>query len=810
MIDMARAVVIGGGITGCSVLYHLAKAGWKDVVLVEKGELTSGATCHAAGMLTSFNTSPTIMRMRKYSTQLYQELNSFEKVGSVNIASSPEMLKTLKRNVSRAKGIGLEVGIISPGETLQLIPWASPENIYGAVHIPGDGHIDPHGATHAVAKAATALGAEIYTRTRVTGIEMSDNREITCVKTDKGDIRCEIIINAAGIWTAQVAAMVGAMVPCTPVVHQHIAMEPVPGHEVPGDSPTFRDYEYLVYGRPESGGYLVGGWELNPPARWIDGVPWDHESADVPNDFDRFAPMLEDTIKRFPFLADSGVINLVAHPDAFTPDNGPLLGPWPGVRGFWFAGASCMHGFGGGGGFGKILAEWITTGQTEWDVHAFRAWRFSRNYSDPFYAAECARECYKYYYHTHYPDDESNVMRPRRVSVLHHRMQDLGAVFGTKNGWERVNYFEPGKPWRRAAEEQREWGGWIKPPYFETVTRETEAVRNCAGIFDMSSFGKIELKGPGALPLIQRITDNNLDRPSGSVTYTQFLNEQGGIVGDMMVTRLEKERFRVITGSGSIDSDLGHIRLCQQTGDPEVTITDITDDYAVIGLWGPRARNILQAVTDADVSNDSFPYMTAMSVDVNGIKVLAQRVTYVGESGWELYVSTDDAIFVWDRLWTAGEEFKIAACGYKAIDALRLEKGFSAFGSDITPLDNPYEARLGFCVKTGSDTSFIGRDAIIKIKEGGVGRRLCTLVIGDENYLTLYGGEAVVKKGKVVSRLRSAGYGHHVRKNIGYTYLPPELVFQGTKLEIEIFGEMIAAEVAPDVLYDPDGEAIRS
>ena len=530
MIDQARVVIIGGGITGCSVLYHLAKAGWKDVVLLEKGELTSGATCHAAGMVTQFNTNPTIMRMRKYSTQLYHGLNAFERVGSVNIASSPEMLKTLRRNVSRARGIGLEAGIISPEETIKLLPWASPNDIYGAVHIPDDGHIDPHGATYAVAKAATDLGATILTKTRVTEIEISDTGEVTRVKTDKGDIQCEIVVNAAGIWTAQVAAMVGARVPCTPVVHQHIAMEPVEGYEIPGDSPTFRDYDYLVYGRPESGGYLVGGWELNPPTRWIDGVPWEHESSDVPNDLDRFAPMLEDTIKRFPFLAESGVINLVAHPDAFTPDNGPLLGPWPGVKGFWFAGASCMHGFGGGGGFGKIMAEWITTGQTEWDVHAFRAWRFSRHHLDPFYAAKCAQECYKYYY-THYPFDESDVMRPRRVSAVHHRLQDLGAVFGQKNGWERVNYFEPDRPWRRAGEEQREWGGWTQPAYFETVGRETEAVRKRAGIFDMTSFGKIELKGPGALPLIQRMTDNNVDRPVGSVTYTQFLNEQGGLSG---------------------------------------------------------------------------------------------------------------------------------------------------------------------------------------------------------------------------------------------------------------------------------------
>jgi 4-methylaminobutanoate oxidase (formaldehyde-forming) len=328
MKDQARVVVIGGGITGCSVLYHLAKAGWTDVVLIEKGELTSGATCHAAGMLTQFNTSPTIMRMRQYSARLYHELNAYSRVGSVNMAASPEMLKTLQRNVSRAKGIGLNVDIISPQETLKLIPWISSDHLSGSVYLPEDGHIDPHETTYTVAKAAIELGAVVYTRTRVTGIDVSASGEISGVKTDKGDIRCEAVINAAGIWGAQVAAMAGIVIPSTPVIHQHIALEPVAGHEVPGESPTFRDYDYLVYGRPESGGYLVGGWELDPPACWIDGVPWDHEAADLPNDFDRFAPMLEDTIKRMPFLADAGMIRLVAHPDAFSPDAAKGSG-WP-------------------------------------------------------------------------------------------------------------------------------------------------------------------------------------------------------------------------------------------------------------------------------------------------------------------------------------------------------------------------------------------------------------------------------------------------------------------------------------------------
>jgi glycine cleavage system aminomethyltransferase T/glycine/D-amino acid oxidase-like deaminating enzyme len=808
MKDQARAVVVGGGITGCSVLYHLAKSGWTDVVLVEKGELTSGATCHAAGTLTRFNASPTIMRMRRYSTELYQGLNAFSQVGSVNIASSPEMLKTLQRNVSRAKGLGLNAEIISAQETLELIPWMSSENLYGSVYLPEDGLVDPHETTYAVAKAATQLGAEIYARTRLTGIEISTRGEVTGVKTDKGDIRCEVVVNAAGLWGAQVAAMAGVVIPSTPVIHQHIALEPVKGHEIPAASPTFRDYEYLVYGRPESGGYLVGGWELDPPACWVDGVPWEHEAMDLPDDFDRFAPMLEDTIKRMPFLADAGIIRLVAHPDAFTPDAGPLLGEWPGRKGFWLACASSMQGFGGGGGIGKAMAEWIIDGQTEWDLYAYRAWRFGRNYHDPFYAAERARECYKYYYYTHYPHDESTACRPRRISPLHQRMQELGAVFGTKNGWERVNYFNPGQGWRFAGEDQRQWGGWRKPPYFDAVGQECEAVRRRVGMIDMSSFGKIDLKGPGALPLLQRLAGNDMDRPAGTVIYTQFLDRQGGIVGDVTVTRLADDHFRIISGSAHVDSDLGWIRTHLMPDDPPVAIRDVTEDLAVIGLCGPRSREVLSAVTDSDVSDAALTYMTARAIDINGIDVLAQRISYTGELGWELYVPADRSVFVWDRLWQAGRGCDVKAYGYKAVDALRLEKGYAALTSDITAGENPYEARLDFCVNLKAG-EFIGRRALLQKKADGIGQRLHTLVIGSEDYLTLYGGEAVSCDGQVISRLRSAGYGYAVAKNIGFAYLPVERVPEKTKFEVEIFGEMVAAQVAADVLYDPAGKALK-
>ena len=809
MKDQARVVVIGGGITGCCVLYHLAMAGWTDIVLIEKGELTSGATCQAAGMLTQFNTSPTMMRIRKYSVEMYGRLNAYEKVGSLRIASSKEQFKTLQREVSQAKALGLTAETISPKETLDLMPWMSDKNLYGGLYLADDGHLDPHGATLAVAKAATDLGATIYTHTRVTGIELSPKGDVSQVLTDKGNIQCETVVNAAGIWGAQVASMAGVHIPSTPVIHQHAALTAVPGHEISGDSPCFRDTDYLIYGRPEGGSYLFGGWEPNPAVCWIDGVPWEHSASEVSNDFEQFEPLMENAIERYPFLADAGLVRLVAHPDAFSPDSKPIIGPWPGVRGFWLACAASMNGFGGAGGIGKAIAEWIIEGETEIDVHSYRAWRFGKNYNVPGYAAECARECYKYYYRTRYPNDEDESARPRRTSPFYHRLQDLGAVFGKKNGWERPLYFMPGKPWRRAGEDQREWGGWVRPAYFHIVGEEHKAFRERVGLIDLSSFGKIDVKGTGSLPLLQRLSANNIDRPAGTVIYTQFLNRSGGMVSDVIITRLGENHFRMITGSGSIDHDLGWVRLNLQATDPPVEICNVTEDYAAIGMWGPKARQVLERIIEDDISNEALPYMAAKIIIIHGIEVLIQRISYVGESGWEFYPATDKAIFVWDRLWAAGQEFGMAACGYKSVDSLRLEKGYCAFGGDLTMLENPYEAGLGFCVNLNDGGDFTGRDALRKVKKTGINQRLSTLIIGGEDYLPIYGGEAVISNDKVIGRLRSAGYGYTVKKNIGYVYLPLELAPPDTPLEIELFGERVAARVAERVLIDPDGKRLR-
>jgi len=803
MKDQAEIVVIGGGITGCSILYHLAKAGCKNVVLVEKGELTNGSTCMAAGLLTQLSTSPTMMRMRRYSATLYEGLGAFEKVGSLRIASSREQHETLQRTVSQARGIGLDVEIVGPEDALKIMPWMSGEDLYSAVHIPDDGHLDPHGTTHAVAKAARDLGAEIYVDTLVTGIELSQRGEVEGVRTNRGNIRTGTVINATGIWGPQVGAMVGARIPSTPVVHQHVALQAVSGQEVPDKAPCFRDTDYLIYGRPEHGGIVLGGWESDPPSLWEDGVPWSHGASEVASDFDRFEPLMMNAIKRYPFLAESGIERLVAHPDAITPDSNPLLGPWPGLPGFWLACGMSMHGFGAAGGIGKALAEWILEGRTEWDLHGFHAWRFGRNYNDPCFAAARARESYKYYYRTFYPGDERTSKRPRRLSTLHHRLQDLGAVFGEKNGWERVNYVMKGEPWRRAGEDQREWGGWsVRPPFFDTVAEEHQAIRERAGLVDLSSFGKIEVRGPGAGALLSRVAAGDMDKPVGSVVYTPFCNREGGIVADVTVARLAEDAFRIITGAGSVDNDMGHIRASLQEEDPPVDIRDVTEDYACIALWGPRAADVLQEMTHDDVSDEGLPYMGARGITVNGVQLWAQRLSYAGEAGWELYPAADKAVAVWDGLWTAGQTCGITAVGYKALDALRLEKGYLYYGTDITSLDNPLEAGLGFTLRSNGP-DFLGRQALIRVREEGIRRKICTVVVGGAEWLPLYGGEAVIADNKVVSRLRSAGYGHTVKKNIGFAYLPVELAGVGSQLEIEVFGERIPSVVSTRVLCLP-------
>jgi glycine cleavage system T protein len=808
MKDQAQYVVIGGGIFGVNIAYHLAKRGVKDIILLEKMEIASGETGHAAGLATQFSTSETLLEFRMYSIELYSELGLFDHVGSLRVASSKEQLLELQRSVSRAKGLGLEVEMITPSEAVKLMPQITDKDLYGAIYLPRDGHLDPYLTTTSMAKTIREMGVSVYTNTRVTGIELSPSGEVSKVLTDKGDIKTEVVINSTGLWGPQVAAMAGISIPTAPVDHQHIMLKAVPGNEFPHQTPCLRDPDNLVYMREEAGGLVIGGYEPNPKARWIDAVPWDHGNTALPPDFNRFEQLLEGAIRRLPFLEKAEMVGLTCHPGAYTPDCQPIVGPVPGARGLWMACGMSLNGFGGAGGVGKALTEWLLDGEASVDMYPFRATRFGHYYDSKIYATERTRESVKYYYKLKFPSDENEWARPHRISPLHYRMMELGAVFGEKFGWERVIYVEPGKPSRRQGADQHKWG-WGKAPYFDRVGVEHMATRERVALYDMSSFGKVDVIGPGALPLLQRLADNDISKPVGSAVYTQFLNSQGGIIADVTVTRIAENHFRVITGAGFIGNELGWLEMNIHPDDPPVEIRDVTTEYAVISMWGPKARQVLQKVTSDDVSNEALPYVHAKFVNIRGAQVLAVRVSYVGELGWEMYVEYNRAVQVFDALYAAGQEFGIEVGGYKALDTLRMEKAYRYFSGDMTPLENPYEAGLGFCVQLDKG-DFIGREALVKAKEAGLKNKLCTLVLDGSDYITVYGGEAIYLDGKVVSRVRSANYGHLLKKNILLAYLPIELAKKGNRFKLEIFDQMVDAEVTQSILYDPKGEKLRA
>jgi 4-methylaminobutanoate oxidase (formaldehyde-forming) len=575
---------------------------------------------------------------------------------------------------------------------------------------------------------------------------------------------------------------------------------------LPRNTPCLRDPEYLFYMREEVGGFLIGGFEREPQAWSVGGVAWDFTQKLLPPDWELFGPIMEGAIKRVPILEQAELVHLVNGPESITPDSRPLLGPVPGLRGFWAACGLSHTGFGAGAAIGDIISDWVLRGEPPYDVTEMNVRRFGPIYEDTAYSAERARESYKYYYVLRFPHDENEWARPKRMSTLEPRLQALGAIFGEKNGWERVNYFDAGQASRRMGADQRGWG-WARAAFFETLGAEHRAVRENAALFDMTSFGKIDVKGPGALRLLQKLFDGNIDKPVGGLTYGQFLNEDGGIESDLTIARLDEQHFRVITGSNFIASDFGWLTM-HLPDDGSVELKDVTEDFVCIGVWGPKSRLVLQAATQDDVTNAAFPYMSARALKIAGADVWAQRMTYVGELGWELYVAKDEAVQVWDALWNAGQPHGLRPAGYKCLDSLRLEKGYRYWSSDITPLENPLEAGLGFCVKF-SKGDFIGKEALQKLKAAGLQRKLATITLDIDT--GLYGGEAVYGPGKrLMGRLRSGGFGYTVGKTIGLVYLPLELAQPGTPLEVEIFGERVPAVVAADVLYDPQGERLKA
>lgn len=812
MRDQAQVVVIGGGIFGTSIAYHLARAGCTDVVLLEKGELTSGTTFHSVGLVSQFRTSPALMKVMNYTINLYSELAKGEggeslgwhTVGSLRLASSKDRLKALQREVSRAQAIGLVAEIISPREVLERCPQLTDESLYGAVYVPDDGHIDPSGITFEFARQARNMGVEINTNVLVTDISVSDTNEITEVITDHGSIKTECVVNAAGQWAPRIGEMVGVHIPIVSMMNQYLTTKPIEGHELPTNTPVVRDPDRLFYCREDVGSYLVGGFETNPKPWSTDGVPWEFTQELLPGEWELFEGIMEGAMQRIPILSKAEAIELINGPDAFTPDGYYAMGPFPGLKGFYVAAGGSDNGIAGGGGIGMLMAEWILEGETSIDTHEMNIRRFGPHLQNKSFRVEQCREVIRYYYHLRYPNDENEWGRPLRTSPLYERLKDYGAVFGLKNGWERVNYYDPGKSWRQAGADQKDWG-WERPPYFELVASEVKAAREKVALFDMTSFGKIRLQGLGALELIQRLAANDLDKPVGSVTYTQFLNPKGGIESDVTVTRLKEDEFRIISGTSFVSNDFGWIQL-HMPDDGSVELQDETENLACLGLWGPESRNVLGRACSSDLSNEAFPYMTAQSLVIQNITVWAQRVSYVGELGWEIYVASENAPAVWDALMTAGREYDIQPAGYKALDSLRLEKGYLYWSGDITPEDNPLEAGLGNFVRMHKP-DFIGKSALEKTQKQGLNLQLVALTMDAGG--NLYGGESVYAGGKVIDRIRSGNYGYTIAQDIGLVYLPLELIREGYELEVQVMDTRVKANIAALPLVDQKGARLR-
>ena len=812
MKDQAQVVIIGGGIFGTSIAYHLARAGCTDVVLVEKGELTSGTTFHSVGLVSQFRTSPALMKVMNYTINLYNELAQgkggdslgWHTVGSLRLASSEDRLKALQRDVSRARAIGLTADIISPREVLGICPYLTDDSLYGAVYVPDDGHIDPSGITYEFARQAREMGVEINTRVLVTDIVLSPEREITKVITDHGSIKTECVVNAAGQWAPRIGEMVGVHIPIVSMMNQYLTTKPIAGHELPTQTPVIRDPDRLFYCREDVGAYLIGGFETNPKPWSTVGVPWDFTQELLPGEWELFEGIMEGAMQRIPILNEAEAIELINGPDAFTPDGYYAMGPVPGLKGFYVAAGGSDNGIAGGGGVGMLMAEWILEGETSIDTHEMNVRRFGPHLIDKSFRVEQCREVIRYYYHLRYPNDENEWGRPLRTSPLYERLKELGSVFGLKNGWERVNYFDSDKTWRQAGADQKNWG-WERPPYFDQVGSEVKAARERVALFDMTSFGKIRLRGSGALDLLQKLAAKNLDKPVGSITYTQFLNPKGGIESDVTITRLEDDEFRIISGTSFVSNDIGWIRL-HLPADGSVEVEDETDHLACLGLWGPESRRVLESLCGSDLSNTAFPYMTAQSLEIEEITVWAQRVSYVGELGWELYIHPEDALKVWDALMDAGSECDIQPAGYKALDALRIEKGYLYWSADISPEDNPLEAGLGIFVDLNKP-DFIGKQALQKIKGKGLNSRLMALTMDAGG--NLYGGESVYASDKVIDRIRSGNYGYTIGQDIGLVYLPLELAKAGVELEVQVLGQRVKARVAKLPLVDPGGEKIR-
>ncbi len=830
----ARVVIIGGGVGGAAIAYHLAAAGERDVVLLERSELTSGSTFHSAGLVGQLRSSLPLTRMMMRSVELYRTLDcGWVECGGIRLACTPEREQEVLRQVAWAQTFGLPLELLSASQAQELFPLMSTAGVRCASYLATDGYLDPSLLTNALIDGAREGGCRVYTHTRVTGVDI-ERSAVRGVETERGAIEAEVVVNAGGMFAAELGRLAGVRVPVIPFAHEYLVTQPFRDRVAGEHLPTLRDPDLLIYFREEAGGLIMGGYERRSApwaldARLRDAIPSDFNGRLLEEDWPRFEEIAENSRVRVLAMDDVGVTRLINGPEAFTPDDEFCLGESE-LRGFFIAAGFCAHGLAGAGGMGELMAEWILQGEPSLDAWEMDIRRFGAQFRSTSYTLKRAREVYETYYDIRYPGHERSAGRPLRVSSAYGWHLEHGAAFGEKSGWERVNWYEPNAHQGQEGLRPRGWAGIHWSP---AIAAEHRGTREHAGLFDESSFAKLEVSGPGAAAFLEALCDNRVARAVGAITYTQMLNRRGGIECDFTVTRVAEELFSIVTGTAFGNHDLRWIRR-HAPHDGSVRCEDVTSRWSCFALWGPRARAILAPLRDDPLD---FGYMRMRTLAVGDVPVRALRVTFVGELGWELYCPSEYGAGLWRALWRGGREHGLIAGGYRAIDSMRLEKGYRVWAADITPGQTPYEAGLGFCVKDGEE--FLGADALrargagadaatpmnseggARAAQGEVAggegdgaaradppQRLRCVVLEDPRSVAL-GNEPVRIDGELLGRVTSGGYGYTVERSIAYAYLSADVPL-GTAVEVDIFGRWVAGELAAEPLFDPRGERIRS
>jgi 4-methylaminobutanoate oxidase (formaldehyde-forming) len=806
----ADIVVIGGGIIGCSTAYHLARDHRTNVVVIEQNQLTSGSTWHAAGLVGQLRSSASITQLLKYSVDLYGRLEAetglatgWKMTGCLRLACNADRWTEFRRLATTARSFGMDMQLLSPAEVKAMWPLMMVDDLVGASFLPSDGQASPSDIAQALAKGARAHGAIFHENARIEGFDISEGR-VTAVRTTEGSIACDKVVNCAGLWARDVGALAGVSVPLQAVMHQYLITEPIAG--LARDVATVRDPDRRTYFKEEVGGLAMGGYEPDPRPWLVDPAPSGFAFQLFEDNWEHFEQHMVHALARVPALERTGIKRMIHGPESFTPDGNFILGRAPELDNFFVGAGFNAFGIASAGGAGWALAQWVVAGEAPLDLWVVDIRRFAGLHRDQTFVRERTLEAYGRHYAIAYPHEEYESGRPRLISPLYGRLKARHACFGSKLGWERANWFAATGA---DAEDVPSMG---RQNWFAAVGEEHRAVRDAVGLFDQSSFAKFELAGPAASDALSLICANDVPHRPGRITYTQLLNRRGGIEADLTVARLDEDRFYIVTGTGFRTHDFGWIRDHLLRGS-DLALTDVTEAFATLSLMGPRSRALLSTLTDFDLSNAAFPFGHVATVTIAGTAVRVLRVTYVGELGYELHVPVDGAAELFDALMSAGAAHGLLLAGYRAIESLRLEKLYRAWGSDITANDNPFEAGLGGFVKLKKDLPFIGREALEEAATRPLRKRLCGFTTADRD-IVLVGRETILRNGEFAGYLTSGGFGYTVDAPIGMGYVRnsqgvSEDWLSTGRYELVVANEPVAATIHRQPLYDPAGLKVR-